>query len=270
MDWGDQFAWALAAVGISLTASLILLGIWWGGVTEIVRDTGERKFVRDDGIRWMFLACMLWCGTYIADIVGLTVFTNLHVEHSSSIAFIRVVLSLTNSVFFLLATSNLDALKEDLSLPGQFLRQIRNHPVWIVASLILLATAFSLAAGAKSGLCQGLDASTNVLTILLLGWGFFRSFTKRRFPIIAWTSAVVFSIFLVAELGEFLNAITPTSLLARQQLFGTALSVATDGMVSLVFIAVTFSWVHEQNEKNAEIIDVYTLPEISDAKGSAG
>jgi len=43
MDWRDQLAWAAAAVGISLTASLILLGIWRRGYTEIELETSATR-----------------------------------------------------------------------------------------------------------------------------------------------------------------------------------------------------------------------------------
>lgn len=78
---------------------------------------------------------------------------------------------------------------------------------------------------------------------------------------IAWLSVAVFSIFMVAEVGEFFHAINPTFLLARHQLFGTALSVGTDGMVSLLFIALTFTWVHEKlDEIDIEIEDIREPP----------
>jgi hypothetical protein len=127
LDWKNQFAWDAAAVGISLTASLILLGIWRRGYPEIEQETREKKTLRDEGVMWMFWACTLWCGTYVADILGLIAFGTLQ-ANSLLVSFIRVVLSLTNSVFFLLATANIDAVKEESSLPANVLKRIRAYP----------------------------------------------------------------------------------------------------------------------------------------------
>jgi hypothetical protein len=261
MDWADQLAWAAAAVGISLTASLILLGIWRRGYREIEQETGSVRTLRDDGVMWMFLACTLWCATYVLQVVALVLFPRAQ-PNSSALPFIRVVLSLTNSLFFVLATANIDAVKEASSFPARFLRRIRAEPFWILVSLVLVATTLCWLTGPSGRYCQGFDALTNVLTVLLITWGFFKSFQKRNFPIIAWLSVLVFSIFMVAELGELLHAINPAFLLARHQLFGTALSVGSDGTVSLLFIALTFSWVHEKSETWAEIYiaDIGSVP----------
>ena len=105
---------------------------------------------------------------------------------------------------------------------------------------------------------------------LLIAWGFFKSFQKRYFRVVAWLSVAVFSIFMIAELGDFLNVIFPDSSLNRHHLLGTALSVTTDGMVALLFIALTFSWVHEKYEDLADEVFIakIDIPRFRDARGA--
>lgn len=249
MDWGDQLAWTLAAVGISMAASLILFGIWRRGISQVDPDTGTKIMSRDEGIMWMFWACTLWCCTHLADTVRLLIFPNL--QENSPITFIRVLFSLTNSLFFILATANLDFVlkatrKKDLSVPVRFLNQVRGKPYWILGVLLAVATVLYSFTKPETKYCWGLDALVNILTIFVITWGFFKSFQKREFPIVAWLSVAIFSIFMVAEIGELLHAINPKYVLARHQLVGTALSVGSNGMVALLFIALTFSWVHEK------------------------
>jgi hypothetical protein len=257
-DW-QPFAWDAAAIGISLTASVILLGIWRRGYPEIEQETGQKQTLRDEGVMWMFLACALWCATYIVDVAGLIGLFQLP-EDSSALAFVRVVLSLTNSVFFILATANMNAVKGDPGRIAALLRRTQSRAWWLVGALILVATMLFWFTE-RAMYCQGFDAVINVITILLMAWGFFKSFHKRGFPIIAGLSVIVFSIFLVTQVGIFVNAISRTSLFARNGLFGTAVAVGSDGMVSLLFIALTFTWVHEKSDKFATTI---TINDISD------
>jgi len=273
IPWEYLFAWEAAVIGITLTASLILLGIWRRGYPAIDDTTGEKTTRQDEGVKWMFWACTLWCGTAIAAAVGIWKFHRL--PDSIWIVFVKVVLSLTNSLFFVLATANLDAVKAEAGFLKKTLEWIQARSLWILAFLI--GTAIILCRVPKSELlqeklCQGFDALVDVLTILLIGWGFFKSFQKRGFPIVAWFSVVVFLIFTVAELGDFFNAMNPESLFARYKLLGIALNVGTGGMVALLFIALTFSWVHEKLEDhinvNLDVLPKAVLRDISNRKGA--
>jgi hypothetical protein len=254
-DW-YRFAFDTAAVGISLTASVILLGIWRRGYPDI--EDGQKKTLRDDGVMWMFRACALWCGTYIVDVAGLIGLFQLP-EDSSALAFVRVALSLTNSVFFILATANMNAVKGDSGRLAALLAKTQSRAWALAGGLILIAAILFLFTERRAMYCQGFDAVINVITILLMAWGFFKSFHTRGFPIIAGLSAIVFSIFLITEVGIFVNALSSTSLFARNGLFGTAVAVGSDGMVSLLFIALTFSWVHEKSVNFANTITIDDL-----------
>jgi hypothetical protein len=264
----QRFAWDIAAICISLTASLILLGIWRRGYPEIAieDDKKQKKTLRDDGVMWMFRACALWCATYIVDVAGLIGLFHLP-EDSPVLAFVRVAFSLTNSVFFVLATANMNAVKDDDSSRLAALLGRTQSRAWYMAGVLILIAAMLFGLTERRAMaCQLFDAVINVITILLMAWGFFKSFRERRFPIIAGLSLIVFSIFLFTEVGLFVNAISRTSLLARNRPFGTALAVASDGMVSLLFIALTFSWVHEKIDKltstDTEPIDDISQPPV--------
>jgi hypothetical protein len=254
-DW-QLFAWDTAAIAVSLTASLLLFGIWRKGYPTI--EQGQKITRRDDGVMWMFRACTLWCCTYIVDVVGLIGLFQV-TQDSSALAFLRVALSLTNSVFFVLATANMNVVMDDSGRVAAALEWTQSRVWRLVGGLILIATILFFFTERGAMHCQLFDALVNVITILLMAWGFFKSFYMRGFPIIAGLSVVVFSIFLVTEVGVFVNAISRQNLLARNSPFGTALAVSSDGMVSLLFIALTFSWVHEKSDKFAESVTILEL-----------
>src|SRR5437763_17209050 len=108
IPWEYLFAWEAAAVGITSTASWILWGIWRRGYPDIDDTTGEKTTHQDEGVRWIFWACALWCCTAVVTAVGLIKLQKM--PDSIEMVFIKVLLSLTNSLFFVLATANLDAV----------------------------------------------------------------------------------------------------------------------------------------------------------------
>lgn len=252
MDCGDQLAWSAIAVGITMTASLILFGIWRRGYWGIEATGGTRIRLHNEGIKWMFLACTLWCLAAIMKAVSLFLAGSLRLDRPA-LTFISVVLSLANSLCFVLATANLDATMADSSAPAKFLQRIRcNNPYLILTSLISAATVLYFVDSAGKYV-KGFDALVTFVTIFLITWGFFKSFWKRGFPLVAALSIVVFFIFGVAQSAEFFDVVAPNLLLARRQFLEMALSVGADGMASLLFIALAFSSVHEQTEELTDI-----------------
>src|SRR5579859_3531167 len=122
MNTESQLAWTIAAVGISCTASLILLGIWRKGYSHCDPVTGTKVILREDGVMWLFWACTLWCFTSVAQVAQLLSFVHVQ-QNSLPLTFIRIVLSLTNSLFFILATSNLDAVRVESGRIARLLEQ---------------------------------------------------------------------------------------------------------------------------------------------------
>lgn len=260
MDNLNKLAWTWVEVGVTFTATLVLFGIWRRGYPKYEPDTRDSKISHDEGIMWLFWACALWCCTSAAQIVGFALSKNLEDTFSS---LVRVAFSLTNSLFFVLATANLDELKHDPSLPARILAQIRGNPYRILASIIGTAALVWVAGRGNLKYCQDFDAFVSLLAILFIAWGFFRSFWRREFHIVAWLSVGVFSIFTIAQLAEPL--VEQLGLpLKNPELLKIAFRVGSGAMVALLFIAMTFSWVHEKTEELAVIIK-----DIPDAKLSS-
>ncbi len=261
MNWQDQFAWAVPPVGITLVASLILFGIWRRGVPEIERSTRKKTISRDDGVMWLFLACTVWCFTAVVQAIE-PFKTGSLLPDNSSLTFLFVLFSVTNSLFFILATANLDAMTNDSGFVAKLLKNIRQNstPYWILSALILITSVLRFA-WPKAPYYKGFDVAVSLVTIFLIVWGFTKSFWKRGMPIIAVLTIPVFLVFTITQIREFLPFLLPHLSEGTLTLLRIALRASSDGMVSLIFIAVTFSWVHEKADILADELTI-PIPDI--------
>lgn len=254
MDSATQFA--ATSVSISLTASLILLGIWLSGRPE--RKSGAPATIsRDEGIVWMCLASGLWFCTGILQLLYVTRVL------ASPALFFRALFSVANSVCFVLATANVDEVKEAKGMLGDFFEFVREHRfsiLWGCITPVVILGLLDLKNGGRY--YRVFDVVIGIPTLYLITRGFFIAFRKREIPILPWVSVGVFMVFAFAQFGELLEvrklklALGIAEFQSLSSVAG-AVRASSAGMASLLFIALTFSWMHKELKLK---VDVQSIP----------
>jgi hypothetical protein len=265
MDSSTQFI--CVGVSISLTAALLLLGIWLRGYIPLsdyrrfgppgsgpqTKESRQARKSRDDGIRWLSIACALWCVTGVLQLSRLLGHPEI---------FLRTLFSGVNSVCFLLAATNLDEVNRDPeSLLRRILTPLGKNPILLFALVITAYVVLALGDLNRPGperYYTLLDVLIGVVTVCLIAWGFFVSFWKREFPLLACASIPAFAVLALAQLIALQDVRLITSLanataLQRILKVTPALGSASAGMASLLFLALALSWVYDMLE---EIIDL--------------
>ena len=263
-------AFTAVAVSITFAAGFILCEIWRKRYTKIDPETNTAKELHDNGVKWLFVACMLWS---VTSVIGLMQLTNLLPSpggnENSYLQFILIGFSLTNSLCFVLATANFDETLEEIreaekekrkpSLAARVLNQInrKRYRIWICL-IIVGAILWSMPLRIfKVSYCNAFDVFITFITLCWLGWAFLRTFRARNFPILKWFAAPAFVLFFISQLGNahFLFS-------AEHQLRRIAFSVSMDGIVALLFFTLAFSWADKRAQ---DILEMYVDKPIEPA-----
>lgn len=258
----ENFA-SVTQIAICLVAMLTLLSIYLKGYRKDLTDT---QIDYDEGIVWMCVACALWC------VMGI-----LEIRHTDMAMLHRTLLSLANSVCFVGAAAHLDAYV-GLKTPPlviRFILALQRKRIWFVGVVGLIALTFIVVSSFEDNSTRHyviLDVLISVGTILLLMHGFWKSFWGRKFWILAVLSCAVLAVQLLAQIPE-LSKVSPEwkaffnvrPWLKAIDDFSSELRVASKGMVSLLFVALTFTWVYAKSEDRERWRNVTEFPKPAKA-----
>ena len=206
---------------VCMFAFLSLFGIWW--------HIGKKQ--NDFGQVWLALSVLCW------SISGITeVYLNLGTSNPVLLEGWRSILSMTNSLFILLA------LPWFRFLPPQLEPIIKSkHWKFIVGLPFLfsfLPTISKMVSGRTIAIISELDVYYALLTLAFLGYVLWESFAKRRLKILAWLSLICIIITLVAQFYKLTDASVNLTLFSA--IFKTCLV--------MIFFALALSWVKELSE----------------------
>jgi hypothetical protein len=207
---------------VCLFAFLSLFAIWW--------HIGKRQ--NDFGQVWLALSVLCW------SISGLLQVYFYHKAEPNLLALEgwRSVLSLTNSLFILLALPWFRFLPKSIA-------PLINSKYWtLIVGLpfmfSLLPTLSKMLSGSSISIISELDVYYALMTLGFLGFVLWESFAKRRLRLLAWLSLVCIGITLVAQFYKLMDA--PVNLNLFSAIFKTCLI--------MLFFALALSWVKELSE----------------------
>jgi len=238
VDKSVQLVVAWSQLAICGLAALVLLSIWRRGYW-----VSHDENARDQGILWFAAALGVWSFIGLVQVVRLTSQPNDWVA-----GILRTFLSIANSVCLIGAGVHLDAYKEappDFLAP--FIRSFRER-LWLWTALIVTPVFIILA---MFGLHTIVDVVVSVLILTFLLYGFFISFRRRHFPILAYASVAVLLFEITAQIPELsqISALKPAfkivPLLWLAEIRWPLLLISKV-MVVLLVIALAFSWIHER------------------------
>ncbi len=221
----------------------LCLSVAWAILALYVRGTPVRQGepapapARDPGLFWLGAAVALW------GVVGGLLLLPLP---DSAAPAVRTVLSSANSACLLISASHLD-------YGPAWLQRASDYPRWKQAALVgSLAVALGTlvlyaALGPTAHLARLPDFLLSAVTLLLYGFGLFRSFHRRGFMPLAVLAGLAVALQFAAQLPEIadLHAIG----LAGEPRW--VLNLVSKAMVLVAFLSLAMSWVHEVAERPA-------------------
>jgi len=270
-------AFTAVAISITFATTFILFAIWRKGYSKIDPETNKTEKLRDKGVKWLFIACLLWS---VTSVVGLMKLTNHWPGSDPYLQFILIVFSLTNSLCFVLAMANFDEVPEEIrqaekehrkpGLAAMVLDQIsrKSFLIWILLLAIAAAlsrptlTIFTL----TLSYCDAFDVFISFITLCWLGWAFFKTFSARNFPLLKWFAAPAFVLFFISQFGNAVYKHLPHDL----QLPRIAFSISMDAIIVLLFFTLAFSWADKRAQNILEMyvdkpIEAATTVEVKSA-----
>ncbi len=222
----------------ALTQAAVCLGAAWAILAMYLRGSpvraGEAPPLpsRDVSLLWLGLAVAVW---------GVTGLVLLLPMQSATAHALRPLLSCANSACLLISASHLD-------YGLAFLQRARDWPHWQKAALtgsaaVALSTlALYAALGPSSPLAHVPDVALSGITLLLYGFGLFRSFLKRGFASLAVLACVAIVLQSAAQLPEVTGALTPSGITGDRR---WVLNLVSKMLTLIAFLSLAMSWVHE-------------------------
>lgn len=216
--------YALCQAALCLAAGAAILSLWQRGAP--VRIAEDEPIERDEGLLWLGIGVSIW------GVIGLGLLLPLDGTVS-----LRPFLSSANSACLLISASHLDyglaPLQRAREWRGWKAAALGGSLAVAVLTLVLYAT---LGAGARAS--QLPDFSLSIVTLMLYGFGLFRSFVKRGFAALAVVAVLAVVLELVAQLPE----VAPDAVTAEWR---WALNLAAKSVILVAFLSLSMSWVHE-------------------------
>jgi hypothetical protein len=222
--------YAVAQAALCFSAAWAILALYVRG-TPVRQGEPAPAQARDAGLLWLGLAVALW---------GATGALLLFPIPEGAAQAIRTVLSSANSGCLLISASHLD-------YGPALLQRASDYPRWNQAALfgslaVALATiALYALLGPESELSRLPDFVLSAITLLLYGFGLFRSFHKRGFAPLAALAALAISLQFAAQLPEIVDAAALGLVEDRRWM----LNLVSKAMVLVTFLSLAMSWVHE-------------------------
>lgn len=227
--------WQFAVCGFACAA---LLGIWY----HIGRKQGDKGQV------WLALSVLCWSFSGLVEIIyaqpidistldlskPIATLSEQLKQHNTHtyLAELRSILSLSNSLFILLALPWFRYIPKPIA-------PLVKSPYWyLIVGLPFLFSVLPIVSGLASELTDLLDINYAFFTVLFLSYVLWYSFLKRRLPILAGLSLVCIIVTIIAQLYKYGNYDIDLTLLSA--IFKTALI--------MLFFALALSWVKELSE----------------------
>lgn len=225
----------------AVAQAALCFAVAWAILALYVRGTPIRPGepapapARDAGLLWLGLAVALW-----GAVGGLLL---LPIPEGASQT-MRTVLSCANNGCLLISASHLD-------YGPSLLQRASDYPRWNQAALIgsfavaLATIALYAFLGPETWLSRLPDFALSSITLLLYGFGLFRSFHKRGFAPLAALAGLAVALTFVAQLPEIVDA----SALGLEIEQRWMLNLVSKAMVLVAFLSLAMSWVHEVAER---------------------
>ena len=223
--------YASAQAAICLAAGWAILAMYFRG-TPVRSGEAAPQPLRDPGLLWLGLAMAVW------GLVGLLLLLPLDPGTTRAL---RPLLSSANSAFLLIAASHLDYGVE-------ILQRARERPWWSRAALggafavALLTLVLYALVGPDPGWRQLPDFLLSSVTLLLYGFGMFRSFLKRGFAPLAVLAVLAIGLQFVAQLPEVTGRLAPLGLHDDRR---WTLNLVSKAVALVAFLSLAMTWVHE-------------------------
>ena len=228
---------AHAPVWYAVAQGALCLSVAWAILALYLRGTPVRqgepapKPARDAGLLWFGIAVAIWAVTG-----GLLL---LPLPDGPEQA-VRTVLSSANSACLLISASHFD-------YGPALLQRAADYPRWnqlalvgsLAVALITIVLYNALGAGEPSARLP--DFLLSSVTLLLYGFGLFRSFRRRGFAPLAGLAAVAIGLQFAAQIPEIADQATLTRLGEARWI----LNLVSKAMVLVAFLSLAMSWVHE-------------------------
>ena len=223
--------YALAQATICLSSAWAILALYWRG-TPVRQGEPAQRPTREPGLFWLGLAVALW------GIVGLVLLLPLDSRTAQAL---RPLLSSANSACLLISASHLDYGAAILQRASSFPRW--NHAAILGALVVALITLLLYAVlGSAEPVARLPDFSLSLVTLLLYGFGLFRSFLKRGFGPLAVLAIVAIASSFIAQIPEITDILAPLGLTGDRR---WVLNLASKSILLVAFLALAMSWVHE-------------------------
>ena len=224
-------AWYAVAQGaLCLSAAWAILALYLRG-TPVRQGEPAPTPARDAGLLWLGLAVALW---------GVTGGLLLLPLPDGPEQAVRTVLSSANNACLLISASHLD-------YGPALLQRASDYPRWNQLALLgslavaLVTIALYAALGAAQPVARLPDFALSSVTLLLYGFGLFRSFRRRGFAPLAVLAAVAVVLQFAAQVPEVLD-VAALGVSDEQR---WTLNLVSKAIVLVAFLSLAMSWVHE-------------------------
>jgi hypothetical protein len=224
-------AWYAVAQGaLCFSVSWAILALYLRG-TPVRPGEPAPMPVRDAGLLWLGLAVAVWGVTGVLLLVPLP---------EGPEQALRTVLSCVNSGCLLISASHFD-------YGPVLLQRASEYPRWnqlaLVGSLVvaLVTLALYAALGPAAHVVRLPDFALSSVTLLLYGFGLFRSFRQRGFAPLAVLAALAIALQFAAQLPEIIDEAALGLSGERRWI----LNLVSKAMVLVAFLSLAMSWVHE-------------------------
>jgi hypothetical protein len=224
-------AWyAVAQASLCLSAAWAILALYLRG-TPVRPGEPAPTPARDAGLLWLGLAVALW---------GITGGLLLLPLPDGLEQALRTVLSSANNACLLISASHLD-------YGPALLQRASDYPRWnqlaLAGSLVvaLVTIALYAALGPAGSMARLPDFALSSITLLLYGFGLFRSFRRRGFVPLAVLAAAAVGLQFAAQVPEVIDV----ALLGLSEEQRWTLNLVSKAMVLVAFLSLAMSWVHE-------------------------
>ncbi|MEZ4297729.1 MAG: hypothetical protein R3B70_22420 [Polyangiaceae bacterium] len=224
-------AWYAVAQGVTCLSAAWAIGAMYLRGTPVRQGEPVPAEDRDPGLGWLGLAVSIW------GVVGLLLLLPLGDKAAQAT---RTLLSSANSACLLISASYLD-------YGPRILRRASEHPhykpIALGGSLLVALVTIALYAtlGPDAQLARAPDFALSAVTLLLYGFGLFRSFLSRGFAPLAALALLATVLQFAAQLPEIVDP----AALALDGDRRWVLNLASKTMVLIAFLSLAMSWVHE-------------------------
>ena len=222
--------YAVAQGALCLSAAWAILALYLRG-TPVRQGEPAPKPARDAGLLWLGLGVALW------GVTGAVLLLSLP---EAPVKALRTLLSSANNACLLISASYLDygpSLLQRASGYARWNQLVMAGSLAVALGTVVLYTAF----GPDASIARLPDFVLSSITLMLYGFGLFRSFRRRSFAPLAVLAALAVGLQFAAQIPEIINGAAFGLSGERRWI----LNLVSKSMVLVAFMALAMSWVHE-------------------------